>query len=247
MRLFELEHTDLVLETEFDFQGQDFLYFEDPVSFYSLKNIDFKVTSFNQLEHYCSVLFFLNPDIQLDRLTGIFQHIGSRDSGKCIRTYGKARIAMMCESVYRERKVPYCRRMRRVVFNPDCVMSVREKMSLTAELIGRSYKFTSMDVIKATNDLFYRNELSTAKSISQLIGCSEKTVLRIMSDQQIKDIIKENNKQIRKEKKIADVIECLDILSDNGNKVKINALKEITSVREYDLIKEAYFRYESRL
>ena len=85
----------------------------------------------------------------------------------------------------------------------------------------------------------------TAKSISQLIGCSEKTVLRIMSDQQIKDIIKENNNEIRKEKKIADVIECLDILSDNGNKVKINALKEITSVRDYELIKEAYLRYEN--
>ena len=77
------------------------------------------------------------------------------------------------------------------------------------------------------------------------MGCSQKTVSRIMKDEQIKEIVKENNSQIRKEKKIADVIECLDILSDNGNKVKINALKEITSVRDYELIKEAYLRYEN--
>lgn len=245
MRLFELEHTNLVLETEFDFQGQDFLYFEDPVSYYSLKNIDFKVTSFNQLEHYCSILFFLNPDIEIDRLIGIFQYIGSRDSGKCIRTYGKARIQMMCEEVYEKRKTPYCRRMRRVVFNPSCVMSTQEKMSLTAELIGRSNKFTSMDAIRAINDLSYRNEVATNKTIAQAMGCSQKTVSRIMKDEQIKEIVKENNKEIRKEKKIADVIECLDILSDNGNNVKIKALKEITSVRDYELIKEAYLRYEN--
>lgn len=245
MRLFELEYTNLVLETEFNFQGQDFLYFEDPVSFYSLKNLNFKVTSFNQLEHYCSILFFLNPDIELDRLTGIFQHIGSRDSGKCIRTYGKSRIELMCKEVYEAKKTPYCRRMRRVVFNPNCVMSTQEKMSLTAELIGRSNAFTSMDAIRAINDLRYRNQLATNRNIAQTMGCSERTVTRIMKDEKIKEIVKENNREIRKEKKIADVIECLDILSDNGNKVKINALKEITSVRDYELIKEAYLRYEN--
>jgi hypothetical protein len=245
--LFELEFTDLVVETEFNFQGQDFLYFEDPVSFYSLKNLDFKITSFEQLHHYCEILFYLNPEIDLERLTGIFTYLGSRDSGKCIRTYGKARIKSMCEDVYKNKPVPYCRRMRRVIFNPDIVISTRDKMSITASLVSRSSKFTKMDIIKALSNLFYKRQIATKKDIANEIGCAEKTVQRLMEDETLKAVMKENNDELKKEKQIADVIECLDILSDEGNKVKIRALKQITNVRNYKLIKEAYDRYEKKI
>jgi hypothetical protein len=65
-----------------------------------------------------------------------------------------------------------------------------------------------------------------------------------MNDQ-IKFKIKTENEKTRREKSITEAIECIDILTDNGNPLKIRELKSLSNVRDYSAIKEAIHRYEN--
>ena len=51
-------------EVELDFQDYDFLFFDEPFCYYSLKGITSKINSFQQLTYYAEVFLFLNPDIE---------------------------------------------------------------------------------------------------------------------------------------------------------------------------------------
>ena len=46
-----------------------------------------------------------------------------------------------------------------------------------------------------------------------------------------------NNKNIRRQNKIEDCIEWIDILSSEGDTVKMRTLKELSNVRDYSIIK----------
>ena len=113
MTLFELENDNIILQTGHDFQGYDFVWYDNPVDHFDLTSIQSRVTSFQQLKYYAEVLFYLNPDIDYNIFQGLFRYTGTRESGKCIRTYSKARIDQMTEEVYKIQKHPYCRRTRR--------------------------------------------------------------------------------------------------------------------------------------
>jgi len=243
VRLFEFKNDDLILRTEVDFDSVDFVFFDDPVEYFDLTEVDSRVSSFEQLKYYAEVFLYLNPDVDYNLFRGIFRYMGSRESGKSIRTYSKARIDDMISDVYNNPKVPFCRRKRRVIFNPESVLSKEKKLSITSSLISRSVVFTKQDILEAIDYLSRSMVRITNDSISKHLSCSEKTIRRLLDDS-TRDYIKTLNKTIKKEKMVADIIEWIDVLSDSGDKIKIRKLKELTKCRDYDAIKEAISRYE---
>ena len=88
--------------------------------------------------------------------------------------------------------------------------------------------------------------LSTQESISKEMGCSVKTIQRLM-DGDIKEMSRIKNEVIKRENKIEKAIEWIDLLSQEGNVLKMRYLKEITNVRDYSILKEALHRYENFL
>ena len=48
---------------------------------------------------------------------------------------------------------------------------------------------------------------------------------------------------MKREASIAKAIEIIDQLTDNGNKLKMRQLKQLSSIRDYKLLKEAVSRY----
>jgi len=242
MRLFEFEDNDLVLETEHDFRGFDFVYYDTPVDHYNIKTITKKIQSFEELIYYSEVLFYLNPDIDLDLLKGIFRYVGTRDSGKSVRTYGKARIEYAIEKAYSINKKPWCRRLRRVVFNPEKIISKEEKLAVVAHITKRSPSFTKQDLERSIENLRTRLQVITISKLSKELVCSQSTVTRILEDYH-KTIIKQYNMWTRKELKIRILVQNIELLTSNGDPIKVRALKEMTSIRDYALIKEAMNRF----
>lgn len=243
MRLFELENDDIVLQTTHDFQGCDFVWYDNPVDHFDLLSVDHRVISFEQLRYYAEVLFYLNPDINFNIFQGLFRWIGNRESGKSIRTYSKARVDQMTGEVYAMRKDPYCRRMRKVVFNPSIIISFEEKMAITAHMIKRGVSYTSSDIISVVDKLSRNQMIITQELIAAELMCSRRTVSRLMNEK-IKLNIESQNKKTRREKAISSAIEWIDVLSDSGNKFKMQEIKSLTNIRDYSIIKEAIHRYE---
>ena len=59
------------------------------------------------------------------------------------------------------------------------------------------------------------------------------------------EVIRDLNKKMRDEKLISKAVELIDILTDNGNRLKMRKLKQLSSIRDYALLKEAVSRYQS--
>ena len=244
MILFDLENDSIALHTEHDFQGMDFVWYEEPVPHFDLRTIYSRISSFDQLKYYAEVLLYLNPDLDYSTFQGIFYHIGNRESGKTIRSYSKPRISDMISDVYNHPGEPYCRRLRRIIFNPEVIMSSEEKMEVAAQILKRGMVYTKEDVLQAIDSIFRKRFKITQESLSKELYCSTKTVQRIVN-QELKKIIKEKNMIVQRENKIDEVIGWIDSLSDTGDKIKIRDLKSLTSVRDYTIIKEAMSRYEN--
>jgi len=243
VRLFEVDEDDYNLVTQHDFGDKDFVYYTSPVCHYDIRESYARIASFDQLEYYAEVFLFLNPDIEEDILSGLFQWLGHRENGKSVRTYGKKRISQMTSRVYNERSTPWCRRMRRVVFNPKSIMSTEEKMSIASSIVGKSITYTEFDLIQTLDAMFRSRIIATLSSISENMSCSQRTVSRLLNDR-IKEVMNTNNKNIRRQNKIEDCIEWIDILSSEGDTVKMRTLKELSNVRDYSIIKEAILLYE---
>lgn len=238
MTLFEFENDKFVLETIHDFQGMDFVFYDHPVEHYSLVNISKKIGSFDELTYLAEVFLYLNIDVDFKIYLGYFCWLGSRDSGMCIRTYGKARIEHFLRQIYFTRKKPYCRRHRRVVFNPEKIISTEEKLSVTAQVIRRGCKFADIDVLMAIETLKDQLVVSTSRSIARYLNCSTSTVSRLIN-KNIRDKMKKYNELTREEQKIRILLENIELLTSNGDGIKVRALKELTSIRDYSLIKKA--------
>lgn len=246
MKLFEYVDNDQhQLVTQHDFQGADFVWYESPVYHYDISQIHTKISSFDQLEYYAEVYFHLNPDVPIKILKGLFHWLGTRESGRSIRTYGKPRIDQMIERVYYEKPHPWCRRKRRVVFNPEVIISPTEKMSITATLVGRGVSYTEKDLLDVLDSMYKARMLATQDSIADNLGCSKRTIQRLMT-KNIKAIVNDNNRFIKREEKISKVIEWIDVLSSEGESLKMRYLKDITNVRDYSILKEAITRYEDQ-
>lgn len=243
MRLFESENNNLILTTDHDFRDCDFVWYNNPVDHFDLHSIDHRIMSFEQLRYYAEILFYLNPDIDFNIFKGYFRWIGNRESGKTIRSYSKARVDQMIDEVYKFRKDPYCRRMRRVVFNPQVIISFEEKMAITAHMIKRGINYTAYDVMAAIDKLSRSQILITQDMIASELVCSRRTISRLMNNK-IKSTIEIQNKKIKRERAISNAVEWIDVLSDSGNKVKMQELKSLTNIRDYSIIKEAIQRYE---
>jgi len=246
VRLFEFEDDKFCLVTEHDFQGMDFVWYSSPVNHYDIRECYARIASFDQLEYYAEVFLYLNPDVDKNLLAGIFQWVANRENGKTVRTYGKARVNDMIGKVYHERSTPWCRRMRRVIFNPDKIISAEDKMSVTAQIVGRGISYTETDLIQTIQFMSRNRMITTQDTVSKEMGCSVRTVQRLMN-QSHKYTMRVNNERIKRENKIEKVIEWIDLLSSDGNTLKMRYLKEMTSVRDYSIIKEALHRYENQL
>lgn len=224
----------------------DFVWYSSPVNHYDIRECYARIATFDQLEYYAEVFLYLNPDVDKKLLTGIFQWIGNRESGKTVRTYSKARISKMIDDVYSIRTTPWCRRMRRVLFNPDLIISTEEKLSITAHVVGRGISYTELDVKQTIDSMCKTRVIATQESIAKDMGCSVRTIQRLMTEE-LKRVCRHNNNKIKRENKIERVIEWIDLLTSDGNSLKMNYLKDMTNIRDYSIIKEALHRYENQL
>ena len=86
--LFDWEKHGILMESPFVFQGNDFLFFDEPVPFYSLYRSSRKLNSFFEVSYVGEVLLYLNPEIDYDNFKVMMMELTDRGNSHVIRTYG---------------------------------------------------------------------------------------------------------------------------------------------------------------
>ena len=241
--LFDYERYRIIMQTSVPFGGQAYVYFPDGIPYYSLYRSKRKINSFSELEYTAEKFVHLNPDFNLDLMKSLFVSLSDRDNGHIVRTYGKDRVEAMVESVYIKRKEPYISRLRKIIFNPNKMLSKEEKMKIVGEIIGSKPVISEEDINLVVDDLYLSKEPVTIAKLAELCDTSRYMIKKSITDE-VMEKINAMNSKIREENAIAKVTEAIEELTAGGDKLKMRKLKEITSIRNYKLLKKAVTLYQ---
>jgi hypothetical protein len=234
------------MESPFIFKGKDYLYFPDGCNFYTLYRTTRKINTFSELEYIAEKFIHLNPDFDLEKMKFLFVGISDRGLGHIIRTYSQNRVEDMVERVFSKRKLPYCARKRKIVFNPSKMMDRNTKMKIVGAVIGRRNRPSVEDINSVIEELWLDKDKIT---ISKVASKLNKTLhlVRWYFDQDKLDQFKSLNIEIKQENDMSKAIEAIDVLTEGGNKIKMRKLKQITSIRNYSILKKAVIRYQKKI
>jgi hypothetical protein len=244
--LFDYDKHRIIMETSFRFEGKKYIYFPDGVKFYSLYRTKRKINSFSELEYIAEKFNHLNPEFDPDLTKRLFCELADRGSGHIIRTYGEGRVEAMVDRVMAKNKEPYCPRLRKILFNPNKMLSRTQKMQIVGSLISAKERPPEEDIAAVIEDLWIRLEKITITRVAQELNTTRHLVRWYFTDE-IMSSVRSANQEIRQKNIIAKCIEAIDILTEGGNRLKMRELKKLTSVRDYFLLKKSIVYYQDRI
>jgi hypothetical protein len=231
------------MQTSVTFSGEAYVYFPEGIPYYSLYRTKRKINSFSELEYTAEKFVHLNPDFDLDLMKSLFVSLSDRDNGHIVRTYGKDRVEAMIESVYMKKKVPYAPKLRKIIFNQNKMLSKEEKMQIVGSIIGSKPSISEEDLSLVVDDLYLSKEPVSIAKLAELCDTSRYMIKKSITPDVMKQM-EENNARIREENAIAKAMEAIEILTEGGDKLKMRKLKELTSIRNYKLLKKAVTLYQ---
>jgi len=242
--LFDYEAHRIIMESNFTFRGEDYLFFPEGVRYYHLYRSTRKLNSFAELTYVAEKFIHLNPDFDVDKMKRLFFALSDRESGHIVRTYTQSRVDEMVDRVVGERMTPFCPRLRKVIFNPSRAISKEDKNSIVNKLIHLKEKPTSAEIEEVIQELWMDKQRITIRRVAEELETTFYLVRWYFTDE-ILASIKNANHEIKYENDIAKAMEIIDELTDGGNKLKMRQLKKLSSIRDYGLLKEAVGRYHS--
>lgn len=241
--LFKYSQYRIIMETYVRFNGQPYVYFPEGIPYYHLYRSSRKINSFSELEYIAEKFIYLNPDFDLKLMISLFIELSDREAGHIIRTYSQDRVTDMVYRVYDKKKQPYVPRLRKIIFNPSKNLSKDQKMEIVGRLIGRKSIILKEDMMLILEDLYMNKERISISKLAELTDTS-RYIIKKSIDQEIKGEIENLNAKIKEENYIAKIIEAIEELTSGGNRLKMRRLKEITSVRDYRILKKAVTLYQ---
>jgi|TARA_B100000902_G_scaffold57801_1_gene64789 AraC-like DNA-binding protein len=234
--LFEYEEDRIIMESSFKFGGQKYLFFPKGIEFYSLFRTTRKINSIQEVEYVAEKLRWLNPKIEYSVFVRHMKQMTDRSNGHVIRTYSDRRIDAICEDVWEKTLTkPYCRKKRKVIFNPSKMIPIEEKRKIVQQLIHPSIRFESSDIWRACSQI--QGKL-TMKKIGEVLGCSAPTVRRSFDNKMLLNL-KLRNKDIKNESEFLKCKHAVAEIKGEGLPVTMRELKSRVSVRDYDVLKKA--------
>jgi hypothetical protein len=234
------------MESSFRFRGKKYLFYPKGVKYYKLYRTTRKINSFNELKYIAEKFIYLNPDFDVEIMTKLFLDLSDRSSGHIIRTYGEKRVEMMVYEVADQKKVPYCPRLRKIIFNPFKKIDIKTKMKIVGELINTKEKPKKEHLDGIIQELWSENIKITVLKVAEKARTT-RYMVKWYFDNKKKNEISGLNKIIRETFLISKAIEAIDFLTEGGDIVKMRHLKKITSIRDYSILKKAVKKYEDAI
>jgi len=244
--LFNYNAYRIIMESSFVFKGKDYLHFPNGCNFYTLYRTTRKINTFSELEYIAEKFIHLNPEFDIDKMKLLFVGLSDRGSGHIIRTYSQDRVENMIDRVFSKRKLPYCARKRKIIFNPSKMMDRKTKMKIVGAVIGRRNRPSTDDIDSVIEELWLDKDKITISKVANKLN-KTRHLVRWYFDQDKLDQFKSLNLEIKQENDMAKAIEAIDILTEGGDKLKMRSLKKITSIRNYSLLKKAVIRYQKKI
>lgn len=173
-------------------------YADGTYGYYSLFNSDAKINTLRSLKWHLLTLWWLNPNIELDKFKQLSEVICYKKNGFITFEVPQKLLNKVIQDVFiQDLDQPPKNKLRKVVFKDRTGLDKSQKLSIVGKLIGRK----SMDEEKIYQCMLDLHELGkkiTISLIAGLLNCSSRTIHRNMSLElkNEKDFLNINNEKI---------------------------------------------------
>jgi len=186
----------LLQETYVEFGGRDYLFFEEPIEFYSLNFYKRKIVSFPQLMYVMEVLLWLNPTIEYDTFLQCALWLSDWSNGKVTETYPRERVERGIERMWQVRpRKPYVNKYRRIIFNPSKMHPKEYKWSMIGKLCSKS-KVTPDTLYDVIENMMHENVYISINVLAKSLSVTRQTISRHITAS-MKEIIKYHNQNLK--------------------------------------------------
>jgi len=174
-------------------ETDEYMYYENGTyECYTLFNTSAKIPTYRSLKWHFLVLYYLNEEgiegdiVSLeDDMRYIFKFIANKENGFVTFFISNYKLEEIIKNVLTIGGEPPINRQRKIIFKDFTGLSIREKLSIVGQLIGRK-KISQEDIYDAMICIYDTNfitaEKITISKIAKLLKCSIRTVYRNMGD-----------------------------------------------------------------
>ncbi len=150
---------------------------------YALFRSKAKITTYKSLKWHFLVIQYLN-DLNMKELKKVFEYIANIKNNFVTFTMSRGAFNKLVNEVFiTDAERPPKNRIRKVIFKPNKILTLSEKLSIVGQLIGRSKKIVEEDIYQCMLDLNDNKQKITISKLAKLLECSTRTIYRNMGNQ----------------------------------------------------------------
>ena len=150
---------------------------------YELFRSKAKINTYKSLKWHLLVIWYLNPQLDQDKLEDIAHVIANKDHGFITFTIPNQLLKQIIYEVSMcDLEEPPKNKLRKVIFKPS-TLSKEEKLRIVGSLIGRSKKFHGDDIYDIMLMLNHGGWKITIDRLARGLDCSTRTVHRNMTEE----------------------------------------------------------------
>ena len=151
---------------------------------YELFRSKAKIPTYKALKWHLYVLWYLNNNLDQNGFEVIVRQLCDKRNGFITFNVSEQLLqSMMYDVSLQDLETPPFNKVRKIIFNDNCKLTLNEKLSIVGKMVGKTKKVTEPDLYDAMlyiNDL---NEKITIKKLAEHFGCTIRTVHRNMSNE----------------------------------------------------------------
>ena len=122
-------------------------YAEGTYGYYSLFNTKAKINTYKSLKWHLLVLWYLNPDIDKTQFSELASVITYKSNGFTTFNLSANMLKEIINEVFiQDLDQPPKNKLRKIVFKDGCGLTVKEKLSIVGQIIGRGKAITQEDI-----------------------------------------------------------------------------------------------------
>ena len=164
---------------------KDYNYYEDGThEYYSLFRSRAKITTYKSFKWHLLVLWYLNPQLDPDDFASLCEYIADKSKGFITFTVPPQLLKKIIYEVsMMELDEPPKNKLRKIIFNWHCTLSMEDKLKIVGKLIGRQKQIHPDDIYQTMIDINDMGNKITLARIAGLLDCSKRTIQRNMCEE----------------------------------------------------------------
>ena len=151
---------------------------------YDLFKSKAKINTFKSLRWHLQVLWYLNPRLTHSSFLSLTKFICNKNNGFVTFNIEEVNIEKIVNEVFnQDLDRPPSNKLRKIVFNYNCKLTVQEKLSIVGKLIGKTKKINEQAIYEIMLYIHDLGEKITIKKMAQYLQCTTRTVHRNITEQ----------------------------------------------------------------